>query len=268
MCLDVEALGGRAAFDRLIDEILSAGELALRIQRRATKGAQRKPDRSPVTEADQAVETQLRDFLEAHYPDCSFIGEETGTNTIVSERCWLLDPIDGTRAFIRHLDAWSILLALQVDTEPTVGIAYLPAREELFVAATGHGAYLNGRPIRLSKVNSLDDALVAHGAVAQFTDHDADGVLSALGRRTYTQRGFSDFDNYAQLLKGSADAALEMAIHPYDIAPAAVLVREAGGRFTDFSGNPTIHHHTALASNGAIHDAMLELIAGAGGRNV
>lgn len=257
---DLDRIGGRNALDGIIDEVLAAGDEALRIQRRAAANAVRKADRSPVTEADEAVEKRVRAYLEKTVPDAAFLGEETGTGGDDNAALrWVLDPIDGTRAFLRFWDSWTVLLGLEADGEPALGIAYFPARGDLFVGISGGGAYDNGRPCRLSKVDSLDEALIGHGGLGQFDDDACLPLLSSLAKDTFTQRNAGDFANYAELLRGRADAVVDPAIKAFDVCPAAVLVREAGGRFTDLRGNETIHGGSALASNGRIHDAMLAL---------
>jgi len=261
---DLGRIGGTAALDALIDEVLACGELALSYQARGVGArAEKKPDRSPVTEADRAVEARLRTHLMARHPGAGFFGEESGTEDGQDGMRFLVDPIDGTRAFMRGLDTWSILLGLEADGEPVLGVAYMPARGDLFVAAKGHGARMNGRPLHLSKVERLEDTLISHGALSQFADHGSLALLPKLATATYTQRGFADFEGYRQLLLGQADAVVDPDIKAYDVAPAAVIVREAGGRFSDFTGAETIHGGSALATNGLVHDELVALCAGA-----
>ncbi|MBX3271902.1 MAG: histidinol phosphate phosphatase [Sandaracinaceae bacterium] len=262
---DLERIGGRAALAALIDEVLEAGQDALALYRGgAANRTKRKPDRSPVTEADQAVERRLRRFLVERYPDAAFLGEETGASgPDGSGLRWVVDPIDGTRAFIRGIPTWSILLGLEADGEPVVGIAYMPAADDLFVATRGRGAFCNGRPLRVSSVESLEDCVVSHGALSQFTDMSRGEWLPRLARATYTQRGFADFDGYRQLVLGRVDAMIDPGVAPWDVCAAAVIVREAGGRFTNVEGEESIHGGTCfVASNGGVHDALLGLLSG------
>ena len=195
---DLDRIGGRRALDRLLDEILACGELALRIQRSGAS-TRRKPDRSPVTEADEAVEKRLLGFIREHHPETGFFGEESGKEAKDAPLRWIVDPIDGTRAFIRHLDTWSILVTLEAEGEPVVGIAFFPSAGDLFVAVRGDGAHGNGRPLHLSEVSSLDEALVCHGGLQQFTAYGFTDLLEPLGEKTFTQRGFADFDGYRQM---------------------------------------------------------------------
>ncbi|MEM1418096.1 MAG: inositol monophosphatase family protein [Myxococcota bacterium] len=259
---DLGRLGGRRGLDLLVDEVLAAGDLALGMQRDVLRGEgiERKADASPVTVADRAVEERLRAHVAAHHPEAGWLGEETGRAGEGAALRFVVDPIDGTRAFLRGLATWSVLVAVEAEGEPVVGIAYLPAAGDLFVGVRGGGAYANGRPCRLSSVDALGEALVSHGALAQFTDVGLEAALPALARGTYTQRGFADFAGYAALLRGQADAVVDPGVQPYDVAPAAVLVREAGGRATDLRGVPTVHGEGFVASNGLLHDALLALV--------
>ncbi len=265
---DLDRIGGRAALAALTDEVLEAGQDALALYRNgAANRTKKKPDRSPVTEADQAVERRLKSFLVERYPEAAFLGEETGASGPSEAGLrWVVDPIDGTRAFIRGIPTWSILIGLEADGEPVLGVAYMPAAGDLFVASQGHGAFMNGRPLRVSSVDSLDDCVVSHGALSQFTDMSRGDWLPRLARSTYTQRGFADFDGYRQLVLGRVDAMIDPGVAPWDVCAAAVIVREAGGRFTNFEGEETIHDGTGfLASNGGVHDAILGLLSGASG---
>ncbi len=261
---DLARIGGRSALDSLLLEVRRAGELAMRLfAEGAPERAEKKPDRSPVTEADRAVENRLREYFTRVTPEIAFEGEETGRRE-GSELRWLVDPIDGTRAFLRGLDTWSILIGLVESREgeevPMAGIAYLPARDQLFWGVKGHGAYVNGAPCRLSAVTALDDAAVGHGALSQFDAAGRLDLLTALSQGTYTQRGFADFANYAELLQGRLDAVIDPDVQAYDIAPAALLVQEAGGRFSDEGGAPTLRGDIFIASNGSLHSELLTLM--------
>lgn len=257
-------IGGRSGLCNLIDEVLAAGADALAAYRGgAASRMTRKPDRSPVTEADRMVEARLRKYFSKRYPEIGFLGEETGSSGPEGSGLrWVVDPIDGTRAFIRGIPTWSILVGLEDEGEPVLGVAYMPAADDLFVGFKGGGALLNGRPLHVSNIADLDQCVVTHGALSQFTDLQLGHLLPRLGKTTYTQRGFADFDGYRQLLLGRVDAMIDPGVAPWDVCAAAVLVREAGGRLTSFEGSEAIHSGTGfLGSNGAIHDALLELLS-------
>lgn len=268
---DLDRIGGQRLLDRLVSEVLAAGADALALQRGIR--VEKKPDRSPVTAADRAVEDRLRGFLTSHFdgsasdrPLIDFLGEESGGTGHDAAMRWILDPVDGTRAFIRGLDTWSVLLGLEVadaagERVPVLGVAFLPAAESLFVGSLGGGARENGRPCRVSSVESFADALVAHGGLEQFRECGRVDLLESLAQSSYTQRGVGDFAGYALVLRGQADAMVDPGIKAWDIAPAAVLVREAGGRFSDFAGDATIHGGSGLATNGLLHGQALEIVA-------
>ena len=195
LAFDLDRIGGRKALVGLIDTVLASGEEAMKLYRAGVANrTKRKPDRSPVTEADEAVERRLSKHLRARYPEAGFLGEETGASGPENSGMrWVVDPIDGTRAFIRGIPTWSILVGLEAEGEPVVGIAYMPAADDLYVAVKGDGARGNGRPLAVSEIDTVAEATVTHGALSQFTDLQLGHLLPRLGQETYTQRGFADF---------------------------------------------------------------------------
>lgn len=260
LAFDLDRVGGRSFLRDLVSEVLAAGDDALALERDgAARRAMKKPDRSPVTEADEAVEKRLRAFLAARVPEADFVGEETGTLDRGAALKFIVDPIDGTRAFLRGLPSWTILLGLVADGIPSLGIALFPKTGDLLVAVRGEGATENGRPLRVSSIERLEDALVCHGALSQFHDANMLDVLPRLAESTYTQRGFADFEGYRRVLRGEADAMIDPAVQPWDICAAAVLIREAGGTFTGLDGSDSLSRG-GLASNGPIHDELLRVI--------
>jgi histidinol-phosphatase len=258
---DLDRIGGRRALDALIDVVVESGDEARRMFERGQAHVETKPDRTPVTLADKMIEDRVRGFLAKEHPSIGFLGEETGASGPSGGMRFVLDPIDGTRAFVRGLDTWSVLLGLEADGVPVVGVAYLPAARDLFVGVTGGGAYDDGRPCRVSRIETLADATISHGVVAQFTDNGLGALLPRLADRA-SARGLADFDGYRQLLRGKVDAMIDPGVKAWDICAAAVLVREAGGRFTSLGGDETIHGGSGLASNGRVHRELVELVAG------
>lgn len=259
---DLDRIGGRRAWDRLILEVIAAGDEAKRMFEEGRATVSTKPDRSPVTLADRRVEERLQSFLATHHPSCGFLGEETGTRegSDASLR-FVLDPIDGTRAFMRGLTTWSVLLALLQDGIPVLGIAYMPAEAELFTAVQGQGAYGNGRPLHVSEMDQLPHSSISHGSLEQFVTDGSTGPLIALGTATHSQRGLTDFDGYRRLLRGQIDAVIDPDVKVWDMAAAAILVREAGGQFTDLNGIEHVHGRGALATNGRVHAELVQLFA-------
>ncbi|MGB0678865.1 MAG: inositol monophosphatase family protein [Polyangiales bacterium] len=259
---DLEHHGGRQALRALVGEVLAAGNAALRLQPQlGMQACERKPDRSPVTEADRATEARLRRHCQQHFPASVFVGEEAGVSGLTTAPlAFVVDPIDGTRAFVRGMPGWSVLVGLLWHGQPQVGIAYMPAYGELFVAVAGEGAFCNGRPLHVSQIDTLGAAALSHGALLQFADADCTALLPALATATETQRGFADFDSYRNLVLGRVDLVVDPGVKPWDIAAAAVIVQEAGGKLTDFFGKARLDGGGALASNGVLHPALVELV--------
>jgi histidinol phosphatase-like enzyme (inositol monophosphatase family) len=253
---DLERIGGTDGLQALEAIVRRAGDTALKYFRQGVV-PEKKPDRSPVTVADREVEEIIRAYvLEAH-PDAGFLGEETGTHGDASGLRFIVDPIDGTRAFVRGFPTWSVLVGLEAEGVPVVGIAYMPAAQDLFVGVQGRGATHNGRPVHVSKVEPLREATVTHGGLQQFTLMGMGESLLRLSEACDIGRGCPDFDGYRQVLLGRSDAMVDPGVQPYDVCAPAVLIREAGGTFTSLKGEETIYGGGAIASNGLIHDELV-----------
>lgn len=257
---DIDRIGGSRGLKALEEVVVRAGDAAMRHFRQGVV-PDKKPDRSPVTVADREVEHTIRDHVITEYPGAEFFGEETGTHGNNPDLRFVVDPIDGTRAFVRRLPTWSVLVGIEAAGVPVVGIAYMPAAGDFFAAVRNGGATHNGKPVRVSKVGSLNDATVTHGSLQQFTESGMAAALVRLAEVTDSARGFPDFDGYRQVLLGRSDAMIDPGVKPYDICAAAVLIREAGGRLTSIEGEETIYGGSAIASNGLIHDELLAALA-------
>ncbi|MCS6857917.1 MAG: histidinol phosphate phosphatase [Sandaracinaceae bacterium] len=256
----LERIGGRKALDEIVCEVIASGQAARRLAEEGRAFAQFKEDGSPVTEADRMIESRLRACLSRLVPEANILGEEEGGSfPSEGELSFLIDPIDGTRAFMRGLSTWSILVALLEGKRPVLGVAYLPAEDDLYLAVEGHGAYRNGRPLRVSQISALEEAAISHGALAQFLVDGSESALFEIAGRSASQRGLTDFDGYRRLLAGQLDVVIDPAVAPWDIAAPAILVREAGGRFTDLNGEETIFGRGAIASNGKIHEEVVAI---------
>ena len=223
----------------------------------------RKPDRSPVTDADTAVEDAMRAVLAEVLPDDEILGEERG-GTLGSGRTWVVDPIDGTKNFLRGGPAWATLIALVVEGSPVVGVVSAPALGRRWWAAVGQGAFCSfggaSRRLRVSGVRSLSDAYLST------TDLNTWGEARAryleLVSACWESRAFGDFWHHCLVAEGVLDLAAEPAAYVWDLAAVQVLVTEAGGTFTDLSGRPGFEHGSALASNGLVHEAALGILKG------
>jgi histidinol-phosphatase len=226
----------------------------------------RKPDRTPVTDADTAVEDAVRALLAAERPDDQVVGEERG-GTLTGGRAWVLDPIDGTKNFLRGVPAWATLIALVVDGRPEVGVISAPALGRRWWAATGQGAWTtdpNGgqRRIRVSGVRELADAYLSTTDLGSWVTYHSRERYLGLVDACWETRAFGDFWQHCLVAEGSLDLAAEPIVNPWDVAPAQVLVEEAGGRFTDLSGAARFDGGSALSSNGHLHQPALTLLAG------
>jgi histidinol-phosphatase len=221
-----------------------------------------KPDQTPVTEADRGAEQAIVGRLQAAFPEIGILGEEYGAQGAQGRR-WIIDPIDGTRNFIRGIPYWATLIALEEDGEVTIGVVHAPATGDLLWARRGAGAFANGRPLRVSTIDRLAEATLLHSGLSYLRRVPPywDGFLRLVDR-SGRQRGFGDYFGYTFVLRGQAELMLEADLKPWDLAPFKVLFEEAGGRFSDFEGRPTIYSGTALASNGRLHDEALALLRG------
>ncbi|WP_373692895.1 histidinol-phosphatase [Agromyces silvae] len=224
-----------------------------------------KPDRTPVTEADLAVERAIRDRLAELRPTDGVLGEEFGTEGS-SVRQWIIDPIDGTANFLRGVPVWGTLIALAVDGTPVVGVASSPALGRRWWASTGHGAWTTDAPgteprrIGVSGVSQLADASLSFQSLAQWRDAGHLDRLLALSERVWRDRAYGDLWSYTLLAEGLVDIVGEFDVKTYDLAALMPIVDEAGGRFTSIDGAPGAHHGSALATNGHLHEAVLEAL--------
>ena len=223
-----------------------------------------KPDRTPVTDADQAVERSIRSGIEAARPNDSILGEEYGTQGSGS-RQWIIDPIDGTANFLRGVPIWGTLISLAIDGVPVVGVVSAPALGKRWWAASGHGAWgqsagEEARALRVSNVGELADASLSYNSLGGWDDEGRLDDLLALHRSVWRSRAIGDMWAYMLLAEGSLDIVGEFDLKPYDMAALIPIVEEAGGRFTSVAGEPGPWGGSALATNGLLHDAVLNAI--------
>ena len=223
-----------------------------------------KPDLTPVSDADRAVETAVRQRLANERPDDAVIGEEYGV-TGQSGREWIVDPIDGTKNFVRGAPVWATLLALRVDGEVVVGVVSAPALGRRWWAARDGGAWTSfggrERHITVSKVASLDDAFVSYSSLSGWRERQ-DSFL-ALTSRVWRTRAFGDFWSHMLVAEGAADVSCEPEVSLWDLAALQPIVEEAGGRFSDLSGVDRADGGSVVCSNGLLHDAILAALAAA-----
>jgi len=215
-----------------------------------------KPDLTPVSDADLAVEAALRDTLARERPGDAVLGEEHGV-TGEGPRQWVIDPVDGTKNFVRGAPVWATLIALLVDGRVEVGVVSAPALGRRWWAARGLGAYANGAPIRVSSVASLQNAFLSYSSLTGWEEQGRlEGVL-ALSQAAWRTRAFGDFWSHVLVAEGAVDASFEPEVSLWDLAPLQVIVEEAGGRFTSLSGEDRPDGGSVVCSNGLFHDDVL-----------
>jgi histidinol-phosphatase len=251
----------RARYERAVRAAQEAGRLALRYFDAGT-AVEWKQDQSPVTVADREAEALLRTTLLAAFPDDGFLGEEYGEKPGSSGYRWIIDPIDGTRNFVRGIPIWGTLVGLEYRGEPIAGVAEVPALRHTYRALRGDGAYRGDRRIRVSEVATLAEATMFYTSLGWFEKAGRRDVFLDLAHAVETQRGFGDFWGHVLVAEGAGEMMVEHGVHVWDVAAILPIVEEAGGRFTDWNGRRTIHRVDVLASNGRLHEAVLGILRG------
>lgn len=217
---------------------------------RAGITSERKRDNSPVTQADREAETLLRDRITARFPRHSILGEEFGEETNDRSVRWLIDPIDGTKSFIYGVPLFAVLVALERDNEPVLGVAHFPALGESLWAEIGAGAFLDGHAIRVSDTAKLEDALVLTGSIANFEKHGNLPKVLEIARNCFTMRSWGDAYGHCMVAKGKAEIMMDPVVKIWDTSAVSLIVSEAGGRVTDFFGNSTHRSGNLVSTNG------------------
>jgi histidinol phosphatase-like enzyme (inositol monophosphatase family) len=219
-----------------------------------------KADQTPVTVADRASERLLRELIEARYPAHSILGEEEGETRPGASYRWILDPIDGTKTFVRGVPLYAVLVGLERDGEPIVGAINLPVLDELLVAARGEGCLWNGRRARVSNVAALRDSLLLCSDAESMARYGRAAAYRRLVAATRMQRTWGDAYGYALVATGRAEVMLDPQMSIWDCAALLPVLEEAGGTFTDWSGTPTIHAGEAIATNRLVLAEVLQLV--------
>jgi len=241
-----------------------AGRLTLEYFLGDRQGTEYKEDDSPVTVADREAETLIRARLAAAFPDDRITGEEFGSDEPApGSRRWLIDPIDGTKSFVHGVPLYAVLLALEIEGRVEVGCAYFPALDEMVSAASGCGAWWNGKPARVSGVDRLDRAVCAHIDTASYARAGKGEAWERLQLATYYNAGWCDAYGYLLVATGRAEVVLDPVMAEWDCGPFPPIFREAGGYFGDWSGNEgRIDGKEALATNAALKEPVLALLRG------
>ncbi len=255
-------MGSQQDWQAELDAALFAADGADKIIRRYYGGdfdVTLKQDQSPVTVADVESEESIRARLSEAFPGYGFYGEETGQSDMDADRYWLVDPIDGTKSFVRRYPFFSTQIALRSEEGLVLGVSNAPAFNERAWAVRGQGAWLDGAKIGVSTVASVRDATLSTGNLGSAARDERWAKLGSLVADVNRIRGYGDFYHYHLLARGAIDAVVESDVNILDIAALSVIVEAAGGRFTDWSGNsPGLETTTVVATNGALHDELIE----------
>jgi histidinol-phosphatase len=222
-----------------------------------------KGDGTPVTIADRAAETHLRERIGRQFPHHGILGEEFGETNPDAPVRWILDPIDGTRSFIRGVPLYGVLIGVEVDGEPTVGVAHFPALHETVGAATGKGCWWNGRAAQVSTVDTLADAAAMATEPADLLQGPVGAGWERLVRETSLARTWGDCYGHILVATGRAEIMIDPILAPWDAAPFVPILSEAGGMFTDLSGKARLDGGSGISTNGLLHKEVLAFLGGA-----
>lgn len=249
-------------YRRALDATHDAGKLALSYFDNNV-AVEWKENDTPVTVADRKAEELLRSRLLGLFPNDGFLGEESGKVAGTSGYRWIIDPIDGTRSFVRSIPLWGTLVGLEYQDNPIAGVCYLPAfgkDGQTFHALKGNGAFRDQTRLAVSKVSTLEESQVFYSSLSWFMASGVKEAFLDITNRSQRQRGFGDFYGFMLVAQGSGEMMIEYGVSPWDVAALVPILEEAGGTFTDWEGNRTIHRPDILASNGLMHASTLELL--------
>jgi histidinol-phosphatase len=247
----------RELLDVAVEAAVAGGKCTLR-HFNAGVAVEWKADGSPVTVADRESEAEMRRVIGRAFPDHAILGEEEGETAGTAAVRWIIDPLDGTRTFVRGVPLYGTLVGVEVRDEPVVGVIHLPALAETLAAARGGGCTWNGRPCRVAATDALDRALLV--VTDERVARARSGAYDRLVARTAMQRTWADCYGYALVATGRAEVALDPIMNVWDCAALLPIVEEAGGRFTDWAGRRTIRGGESVATNGVLHDAVLQTL--------
>jgi histidinol-phosphatase len=250
------------AWLELLHEIADAADgLALRFFRRADLRVDDKSDGSPVSEADRAIEAAARELVAKRVPGTAVYGEEEGGTRESGGTRLIIDPIDGTRNFVRGIPVFASLLAIEEDGHLVAGVVSAPALRTRWFAGRGAGAFLGPRRLRVSRIDDISRAHLFHGDIGGRTEGMLPPGFHALTRCVERTRGFGDFYQHMLVAEGAGEIAIDQRMQPWDIAAVKIIVEEAGGRATSFTGVNAVDVPTLVSTNGRLHEAVLAAFA-------
>lgn len=253
----------RAYLDFAVETAYLAGRLTLGYYQTDVQ-TDLKTDQSPVTIADWQVEELIRSRIEKRYPQHAIVGEEYGTKESEgADHRWFIDPIDGTKSFVRGVPLYAVLIGLEIEGKVQVGAAYYPALDEMLAAASGEGCWWNGRRARVSGVSSLEEATVTFSDVANFRRYGHSAAWERIKQATYYRAGWGDAYGHLLVATGRVEVMLDPIMSAWDCGPFPPILKEAGGYFGDWQGNSTIYGGVALSTTQVLLPQVLELLQGA-----
>ena len=246
--------------DFAVETAHAAGRLTLGYFQAGVQ-AEYKSDDTPVTEADRRAEALIRRRIEKRFPDHAILGEEHGEKTARgSAMRWIIDPIDGTKAFIRGVPLYAVLIGLEIDGRCEVGVAYFPALDDMIYAASGTGCFWNGRRARVAATATLQKSFISFTGAESFEPAGRFAAWQRFLRTGYYSVGWSDAYGHALVATGRLEVMLDPVLNPYDCAPFPPMLREAGGYFGDWSGNETIYGGEGLSTTRVLLPQVLDLL--------
>lgn len=269
-----EPTGVQTRLDAALAIAREVGDLTLSYFQKPSLQIEMKSDGSPVTEADKLAEATIRKHVARLFPDDGVLGEEEGETRGTSGYRWILDPIDGTRPFSRGIPTFGNLIAVEREVEPgdttslpeiVVGVSGFPALGELLWASEGGGAFwetsrFSAQPMRVSRVRSLEEAVIDSLSPQSWEKHGWGASFEKLWRSTRRVRSWSDSYSFALVASGRVDAAVDFGAKIWDVAPFAVMMKEAGGAMTCFRGSPCLTTGTYIAGNAALHEHLIQIV--------
>ena len=253
-------LESRPRYEVAIEAARAAGQLALNYFNGSFE-IEIKPDQTPVTVADKNAESLIREMVSKYFPGDGFLGEEFGDEPSTTGYRWIIDPIDGTKNFVRRVPFWGTLIGLEYKGEMIAGAVAMPTLGEMFHALRGNGAYRDNERIHVSNISELNQAHVCFSSLKWFEQAGRSDSFLKLISTTSRERGFGDVYGFLLVAQGSFEMMIDHGVHPWDVAALLPIVLEAGGQMTNWQGETTIHSPDVLASNGLVHQKTLEFLS-------
>ena len=250
----------QSRYEVAIEAARAAGQIAHRYFEGSFE-VELKGDQSPVTVADRETEQLLREALSAKFPEDGLLGEEHGEQTGTSGFRWIIDPIDGTRNFVKGIPLWGVMVGLEYKDEQIAGVIDFPTMKKTYHAVRGGGAYRNDDRIRVSQTSEISESLVFFSGLHFFAQAGQEAKFMELVRKTSRQRGYGDCYGFALVAEGAGEVMIEHGVNSWDVAASKPIIEEAGGTFTNWDGGSSIHKPDVVVTNGIIHQDVLSIFS-------